>query len=55
MIMDNNSQTKISQLLSQLPGARVLTPLELNDMRFFGRKTIITPSRLKKRVPKMSK
>ena len=48
MNMDNNAQTKINQLLSQLPGTRELTALELNDMRFSGRKTVITPSRLRK-------
>lgn len=55
MIMDSNSQTKIDQLLSQLPGARELTALELNDMRFSGRKTVITPSRLRKHTAKPSK
>ena len=55
MIMDNNAQTKINQLLSQLPGARELTALELNDMRFSGRKTVITPSRLRKSTAKPSK
>lgn len=42
-----NTQTDIDRLLADLPGARVLTPLELNEMRFSGRKTVITPSRLR--------
>lgn len=50
-----DTQTKIDQLLSELPGARVLTALELNDMRFSGRKTVITPSRLRKNIAKTSK
>lgn len=54
MIMET-AQNKIDQLLSQLPGAWVLTALELNDMRFSGRKTVITPSRLRRHSTKPSK
>lgn len=49
MIMDSDINSKLDELLSQLPGARQLTALELNDIRFSGRKTVITPSRLRKK------
>ncbi len=38
----------IGELLACLPGSRALDALELNEMRFSGRKTIITPARLKR-------
>lgn len=41
-------QTAIDKLLASLSGARVLNPLELNEMHFSGRKSVITPSRLKR-------
>ncbi|MBD5369828.1 MAG: hypothetical protein HDR80_01605 [Bacteroides sp.] len=42
-------QDRIKKLWDGLPGARKLTPLELNEVRFAGRKTVITPRRLKKK------
>lgn len=48
MIM--NTQTDIDHLLADLPGARTLSALELNEMRFSGRKTVITPGRLRTRI-----
>lgn len=39
----------IEKLLDMLPGARELSPLELNEIRFAGRKTVITPRQLKKK------
>ncbi len=37
----------IDKLLERLSGSRILTPLELNEIRFSGKKTVITPSRLR--------
>ena len=43
-----STQDKIKKLLAGLPRAVEMTPLELNDMRFSGRKTVITPAELKR-------
>ncbi len=48
--MTMNNQTDIDHLLADLPGARTLSALELNEMRFSGRKTVITPGRLRSRA-----
>ncbi len=45
--MDMQNNDKLNSLLAQLPGSRALSALELNDIRFSGRKTVITPGRLK--------
>ena len=45
----NNTKTDIDRLLADLPGARTLSALELNEVRFSGRKTVITPGRLRTR------
>ncbi|MDE5567707.1 MAG: hypothetical protein K2K00_02250 [Muribaculaceae bacterium] len=37
----------IDNIISNLDGARKLTALELNDMRFSVRKTVITPKKLR--------
>lgn len=42
--MDN---PRIDNIINQLEGARKLTALELNDIRFSERKTVITPKRLR--------
>lgn len=39
---------RITDLLARLTEARKLSALELNNMRFSGKKTIITEARLKK-------
>lgn len=43
---------QIDSLLDSLPQARRLIPLELNAIRFSGRKTIITEARLKRAARK---
>ena len=43
--MDNSSN--IDNIISKLEGVRKLTPLELNDIRFSVRKTVITPKKLR--------
>lgn len=45
---------QIDSLLASLPQARQLSPLELNAIRFSGRKTIITEARLKRVARKNS-
>lgn len=45
---------QIDSLLASLPQARRLSPLELNAIRFSGRKTIITEARLKRVARKKS-
>lgn len=52
--MDNN-QDKIAALVADIPGARLMTALELNDMRFSGRKTVITPALLRQMAKKKAK
>ena len=37
----------IEKLSEAIPGLRRLTPLEFNEVRFSGRKTVITPRRLR--------
>lgn len=45
----DSSKEIIEKLLDTLSGARELSPLELNEIRFAGRKTVITPRQLKKK------
>lgn len=45
--MNDEIKNKISELMSRLPGATQLTALELNDIRFSGSKSAITPTVLK--------
>lgn len=37
----------IDNIINKLEGARKLTPLELNEIRFSVRKTVITPKKLR--------
>lgn len=39
--------SNIDNIISKLDGARKLTALELNDIRFSVRKTVITPKKLR--------
>ena len=41
-------QTQTDKLLKSLTGAKELSPLELNEMRFSGKKTVLTPARLRR-------
>lgn len=44
--------TLFAPLIESLDGVKVLTPLELNAMRFSGKKTIITEARLRRSIKK---
>lgn len=43
--MDNSNN--IDTIINKLEGARKLTALELNEIRFSVRKTVITPKKLR--------
>lgn len=42
--MDN---PELDKLVASMPGTKILTPLELNEMRFSGKKTVLTEARLR--------
>lgn len=42
--MDN---PELDNLIASMPGTKILTPLQLNDMRFSGKKTVLTETRLR--------
>lgn len=48
MVMD---KAKIDMIMKKLSGARQMTALELNDMHFSGKKTVLTPERLRNAPP----
>ena len=48
-------KVNIDKLIATLPGASVLTPLDLNEMRFSGKKTVLTPKNLKRLKAKRDK
>ncbi len=45
----------LQDIISSIAGARQLSALELNEMRFSGNRTVITERRLKNASPKHKK
>lgn len=45
--MNTVNENKIASLMTKLDGAKQLTALELNNIRFSGNKSAITPSSLR--------
>ncbi|MBD5214198.1 MAG: hypothetical protein HDS75_05195 [Bacteroidales bacterium] len=46
--MNDEIKNKISALMSQLPGSKQLSALQLNNVRFCGNRSAITPAAMRK-------